>query len=202
MKSLSTDILWYLIFIPFFGVVFLIITKNFFKHPDDQKKIALIFLIITFLLDLFIWACFTADPILVQVYYGVTLNPVVDYSSFLLIRKLGNNLLLVVTTMIPVCYVLNWDADLADWRIYILSVLMLESFLIGLICSYDFCVIFFFYKGTAFFAYIVLSVWILNLLKLKRENDFFYTYLAFSFLPFITFFMYYIAFYIIFTYFF
>nr|QYC61904.1 hypothetical protein [Stephanopyxis turris] len=159
--NFHTNAIFFLILLPWLGVFVLIIAWEF-TIDTERKYIVVAFLFITFLLDFLLWIFFKSEPKIVQLFCSVSLKPLVDYFSYLVIRKTNNDIILLITVLIPIGFALNWDSKLSDSKLYLVSILMLESFLIGLMCPLDIYAILFFYKGTTVFTCIVLSVWIDN----------------------------------------
>jgi len=156
----SVPILSLLIFVPLFGV-FLILTG-----PNDQefsgsnaRAVALWTSCVVFLISLFLWFGFdttTADFQFVEKaewmpWFGITYHVGIDGISILFV--------MLTTLLTPICILSSWRSITARVKEYMISFLILETFMIGMFCALDMIVFYIFFEAVLIPMFVIIGIW-------------------------------------------
>ncbi|MEM9204784.1 MAG: NADH-quinone oxidoreductase subunit M [Pseudomonadota bacterium] len=148
-----------LIFLPLVGAVMI-----FFTGGDEEiagrnaRWVALWTTFVAFVLALLAWFSFEPSSADYQLVEDVEwLGGAISYT----IGVDGISLLFVVLTtfLMPICVIASWDSVRTRVKEFMITVLFLETVLIGLFCSLDLVLFYVFFQASLFPAFILLSTW-------------------------------------------
>ena len=144
-------------FFPLLGAILLLIVPR--KQIDSIKPIALIITFITFLLSLWMYAMF--DPVANGMQFEVNIPWI---SGFGISYHLGIDgislLLIMLTTILSVIIIISsWNSIKTGVKGYFISLLMLETGMLGVFVSLDLFVFYVFWEAMLIPMYFIIGVW-------------------------------------------
>ncbi len=156
----NVPILSLLIFVPLFGV-FLVLTGP--NDPEisgrNARTVALWTSCVVFLMSLFVWFGFdttTADFQFVEKaewmpQFGITYHVGIDGISMLFV--------MLTTLLTPICILASWRSITVRVKEYMISFLILETFMIGMFCALDMIVFYIFFEAVLIPMFVIIGIW-------------------------------------------
>ncbi|MCH7937516.1 MAG: NADH-quinone oxidoreductase subunit M [Proteobacteria bacterium] len=150
-----------LIFLPLVGAVLILVLA----HGDEavvarnSRWTALWTSAINFLLSLFIWVHFdttTADFQFVE--YAVWM-PAFNINYKMGIDGISMLFVLLTTLLTPICVLSSWECIQHRVKEYMISFLVLETFMIGMFCALDMVVFYIFFEAVLIPMFVIIGVW-------------------------------------------
>ncbi len=146
-----------IIFLPFLGALFIFLSG----HKDENKSaiyIALFTSIANFLLTLFLWQSFDKS------YSGFQFIEEKNWISGFIKFKLGidgiSTLFIVLTAFItPICIVSCINSVKKRLNEFLIAILILETFILGVFCSLDLIVFYLFFEAGLIPMFLIIGVW-------------------------------------------
>jgi NADH-quinone oxidoreductase subunit M len=154
---MNFPILTTLIFLPLLSSIFIFISKSQ-KNNSGAIYISLFASIATFFLSLFIWYSFDQNSIEFQ--FIEEKSWINDFIKF----KLGIDgisiLFIVLTTFItPICILSCINSVKVRVKEFLIAILILETFMIGVFCSLDLVIFYLFFEAGLIPMFLIIGVW-------------------------------------------
>ena len=153
---MSYPILSSIILIPLLGALFIIISRS--KNVNSTISIALFTSLVNFLLCLFLWHLF--DETNAEFQFLEEKNWINGFIKF----KLGIDgisiLFIVLTAFItPICIISCISSVKTRLKEFLISILILETFMIGVFCSLDLVIFYLFFEAGLIPMFLIIGVW-------------------------------------------
>jgi NADH-quinone oxidoreductase subunit M len=153
-------ILSLLTFLPLVGALFILTIRG-----DDEvvarnaRHVALWTSVINFALSLFIWVHFdpsTADFQFVE--YAIWM-PDFNIGYKMGVDGISMMFVLLTTLLTPICVLASWENIQSRVKEYMISFLVLETFMIGMFCALDLVVFYIFFEAVLIPMFLIIGVW-------------------------------------------
>ena len=150
-----------LIFLPLVGAVLILVLARGDEAvvARNSRWTALWTSAINFLLSLFIWVHFdttTADFQFVE--YAVWM-PAFNINYKMGIDGISMLFVLLTTLLTPICVLSSWDSIQHRVKEYMISFLVLETFMIGMFCALDMVVFYIFFEAVLIPMFVIIGIW-------------------------------------------
>jgi NADH-quinone oxidoreductase subunit M len=147
-----------LILLPTIGSIFLLFSKNKNENNVTVKYVALFTSIVNFILSIYLWYLFdrtTSDFQFVE--DRIWLEGFVNY-------KVGIDgisiLFIILTTFItPLCILSVNNSIKTRLRDFLIAILIMESFMIGVFCSLDLIIFYLFFEAGLIPMFLIIGIW-------------------------------------------
>ena len=154
---MNFPILSTLIFLPLVSSFFIFLSKDI-KDNNSAVYISLFSSLATFLLSLFVW--YSLDPTSSDFQFLEEKNWINNFIKF----KLGVDgisiLFIVLTTLItPICIISCINSVKVRVKEFLIAILILETFMIGVFCSLDLVVFYIFFEAGLIPMFLIIGVW-------------------------------------------
>ena len=154
---MNFPILSTLIFLPLVSAIFIFLSISK-KNNNSAIYISLFSSIATFLLSLFIW--YSLDKNLADFQFVEEKSWINDFIKF----KLGIDgisiLFIVLTTFItPICIISCINSVKTRVKEFLIAILILETFMIGVFCSLDLVIFYLFFEAGLIPMFLIIGVW-------------------------------------------
>ena len=154
---MNFPILSTLIFLPLISSIFIFLSKSK-KNNNSAIYISLFSSIATFLLSLFIW--YSLDKNLADFQFVEEKSWINDFIKF----KLGIDgisiLFIVLTAFItPICIISCINSVKTRVKEFLIAILILETFMIGVFCSLDLVIFYLFFEAGLIPMFLIIGVW-------------------------------------------
>ena len=147
-----------LILLPAIGSIFLLFSKNDDRKTETVKYVALFTSVVNFLISLYLWNSFDNSLSNFQfVEERAWLAGFVNY-------KVGIDgisiLFVVLTTFItPLCILSVNNSVKARLRDFLIAILIMESFMIGVFCALDLVIFYLFFEAGLIPMFLIIGIW-------------------------------------------
>ena len=147
-----------LILLPSIGAMFILFTKSSDKKYESSKYVALFISLANFLLSLYLWYVFDKNIIDFQfVENRQWLSGFINY-------KVGVDgisiLFIILTTFItPICIFLVNETIKNRLKEFLIAILIMETFMIGVFCSLDLVVFYLFFEAGLIPMFLIIGIW-------------------------------------------
>lgn len=150
-----------LIFLPLVGAVLILVLARGDEAvvARNSRWTALWTSAVNFVLSLFIWVHFdttTADFQFVE--YAVWM-PAFNINYKMGIDGISMLFVLLTTLLTPICVLSSWECIQNRVKEYMISFLVLETFMIGMFCSLDMVVFYIFFEAVLIPMFVIIGVW-------------------------------------------
>ena len=154
---MNFPILSTLIFLPLISSFFIFLSKDI-KNNNSAVYISIFSSLATFLLSLFVW--YSLDPTSSDFQFLEEKNWINNFIKF----KLGVDgisiLFIVLTTLItPICIISCINSVKVRVKEFLIAILILETFMIGVFCSLDLVVFYIFFEAGLIPMFLIIGVW-------------------------------------------
>ena len=153
----NKKILLYTNIIPFIGIILLL-----FINPEKKKLmkiIALHFSSLPFLIFLIIWGIFDKSIGTFQFITKITWIPILNLNITIGIDGISLFFLLLTTLLIPICILISWNSINSNIKLYLISFLLIEFFLISVFCVLDLLLFYIFFESILIPMFLIVGVW-------------------------------------------
>ena len=147
-----------LILLPSIGAMFILFTKSSDKKYESSKYVALFISLANFLLSLYLWYVFDKNIVDFQfVENRQWLSGFINY-------KVGVDgisiLFIILTTFItPICIFLVNATIKNRLKDFLIAILVMETFMIGVFCSLDLVVFYLFFEAGLIPMFLIIGIW-------------------------------------------
>ena len=147
-----------LILLPAIGSIFLLFSKNDDRKTETVKYVALFTSIVNFLISLYLWNSFDNSLSNFQfVEERVWLDGFVNYK----VGIDGISILFVVLTafITPLCILSVNNSVKVRLRDFLIAILIMESFMIGVFCALDLVIFYLFFEAGLIPMFLIIGIW-------------------------------------------
>ena len=155
---MNFPILSSLILLPFIGALFLFFTRSSNDNKITVKYVALFTSLVTFFLSLYLWFLFDQTTSEFQfVEDRVWIKDLINY-------KVGVDgisiLFIILTTFItPLCIISVNNSIKSRLNEFLIAILIMETFMIGVFCSLDLVVFYLFFEAGLIPMFLIIGIW-------------------------------------------
>ena len=155
---MNFPILSSLILLPIVGALFLFFTKDKNGNNITAKYVALFTTIVNFLISIYLWISF--DPTTSSFQFVEERNWIKDFINY----KVGVDgisiLFILLTTFItPLCIISVNNTIKNRLRDFLIAILIMESFMIGVFCALDLVVFYLFFEAGLIPMFLIIGIW-------------------------------------------
>ncbi len=155
---MNFPILSSLILLPTIGALFIFFTKSSNKNYNSSKYVALFISVANFLLSLYLWYIF--DKNITDFQFVETREWLTGFINY----KVGIDgisiLFIILTTFItPICIILINATVKNRLKDFLIAVLIMETFMIGVFCSLDLVVFYLFFEAGLIPMFLIIGIW-------------------------------------------
>jgi NADH:ubiquinone oxidoreductase subunit 4 (subunit M) len=162
----------FLILLPLVGAFSLLFLSSW--NVQLLRVIALGYSFLTFLLSLFLWVLFDYSTSKFQFVQEVLWVPSLNLNMTLGIDGISLFLILLTTLLIPLCILASWTGIKTNLKEYLISFLVMESFLIGVFCVLDLLIFYILFESVLIPMFLIIGVWGSRERKIRASYFFFY----------------------------
>ncbi|HIC29058.1 MAG TPA: NADH-quinone oxidoreductase subunit M [Rhodospirillales bacterium] len=153
-------ILTILTFLPLVGAVFILII---FGDEDVVKRnaryVALWTSLANFALSLFVWFHFDTTTADFQFVHTLTWMPDFNIGYKMGIDGISMLFVMLTTLLMPICILASWENIDDRVKEYMISFLVLETFMIGMFCALDLVVFYIFFEAVLIPMFLIIGIW-------------------------------------------
>ncbi len=147
-----------LILLPVIGSIFLLFSKNDNKQTNTIKYVALFTSVVNFLISLYLWNSF--DNTISNFQFVEERTWLAGFVNY----KVGIDgisiLFIVLTTFItPLCILSVNNSVKIRLRDFLLAILIMESFMIGVFCALDLVIFYLFFEAGLIPMFLIIGIW-------------------------------------------
>ena len=147
-----------LILLPMIGSIFLFFSKDSSENKSTTKYVALFTSVVNFLLSIYLWFLF--DSTISDFQFIEDRNWLVGFVNY----KVGIDgisiLFIILTTFItPLCILSVNNTIKNRLRDFLIAILIMESFMIGVFCSLDLFVFYLFFEAGLIPMFLIIGIW-------------------------------------------
>jgi NADH-quinone oxidoreductase subunit M len=153
-------ILSLLTFLPLVGAFFVLTIRGEEKVVTrNARHVALWTSLINFLLSLFIWVNFDTTTADYQFVESAEWMPAFNINYKMGIDGFSMLFVLLATLLTPLCVLASWENVQVRVKEYMISFLVLETFMIGMFCAMDMVVFYIFFEAVLIPMFLIIGVW-------------------------------------------
>ncbi len=153
-------ILSLLTFLPLVGAVFILTIRGEEKVVNrNARHVALWTSLINFLLSLFIWVNFDTTTADYQFVEFAIWMPAFNISYKMGIDGISMLFVLLTTLLTPICVLASWENITVRVKEFMISFLVLETFMVGMFCAMDMVVFYIFFEAVLIPMFLIIGVW-------------------------------------------
>tara|TARA_B100000470_G_C19787508_1_gene390582 strand:+ start:41 stop:1525 length:1485 start_codon:yes stop_codon:yes gene_type:complete len=147
-----------LILLPMIGSIFLFFSKDSSENKSTTKYVALFTSVVNFLLSIYLWFLF--DSTISDFQFIEDRNWLVGFVNY----KVGIDgisiLFIILTTFItPLCILSVNNTIKNRLRDFLIAILVMESFMIGVFCALDLFVFYLFFEAGLIPMFLIIGIW-------------------------------------------
>lgn len=155
-------ILSFLTFLPLIGALFILLLIRDREEETvikNTKNCALWTSVLTFLFSLMLLKGFDAASTKYQFEEVVSWIPWLNISYHLGIDGISLFFILLTTLLTPLCILASWDSIKTRIREFMIAFLVLETLIIGVFCSLDLVLFYFFFEAMLIPMFLIIGIW-------------------------------------------
>ena len=153
-------ILSLLTFLPLAGAVFILTIRGDAEVvARNARHVALWTSLINFLLSWFVWVHFDTTTADFQFVEFAIWMPAFNISYKMGIDGISMLFVLLTTLLTPICVLASWESIQVRVKEYMISFLVLETFIVGMFCALDMVVFYIFYEAVLIPMFLIIGVW-------------------------------------------
>jgi len=155
MNPFGFPVLSTTIFMPLFGVLFIL----FMSNEKAIKVAAMITALLTLAVSAFLFVNF--DPTTTIFQFGERISWVSSFNINYMLGIDGISIMLILLTTIisPIAVLSSWKAIQTRVKEFMISILIMETAMIGVFCSLDFILFYFFWEAMLIPMYLLIAIW-------------------------------------------
>ena len=155
---MNFPILSSLILLPTIGALFLFFTRSSEKNNNTVKYVALFTSIVNFFLSIYLWALFDQTTSEFQfVENRVWIKNFINYKVG--IDGISILFILLTTFITPLCILSINNSIKNRLSEFLIAVLIMESFMIGVFCSLDLVIFYLFFEAGLIPMFLIIGIW-------------------------------------------
>lgn len=173
----SKNLLTYILVLPLIGSFFLVFIPS--SNRSLLKSVALNFSCLTFILSLFLWLFFDKSIGTFQFVNKFMWIPILNINFTIGVDGISLFFILLTTLLIPICLLASWNSIQVNLKLFLLSFLIMEFFLIGVFCILDLLLFYIFFESVLIPMFLIIGIWGSRERKIRAAYFFFlYTLLG------------------------
>ena len=147
-----------IILLPAIGSIFLLFSKSDDKQTDTIKYVALFTSLVNFLISIYLWISF--DSSISNFQFVEERNWLAGFVNY----KVGIDgisiLFIILTTFItPLCIISVNNSVKIRLRDFLIAILIMESFMIGVFCALDLVIFYLFFEAGLIPMFLIIGIW-------------------------------------------
>ena len=147
-----------LILLPTIGALFIFFTRSSEKNNNTVKYVALFTSFVNFFLSIYLWALFDQTTSEFQfVEDRVWIKNLINYKVG--VDGISILFILLTTFITPLCILSINNSIKNRLREFLIAVLIMESFMIGVFCSLDLVVFYLFFEAGLIPMFLIIGIW-------------------------------------------
>ena len=155
---MNFPILSYLILLPTIGAVFIFFTRSSKKNNDTVKYVALFASFVNFFLSIYLWILFDQTTSNFQfVEDRVWIKNLINYKVG--VDGISILFILLTTFITPLCILSINNSIKNRLSEFLIAVLIMESFMIGVFCSLDLVIFYLFFEAGLIPMFLIIGIW-------------------------------------------
>ena len=155
---MNFPILSSLILLPSIGALFLFFTKSTKNNNVTIKYVALFTSIVNFLLSIYLWILFDKSTSEFQfVEQRIWIQDFINYKVG--VDGISILFILLTTFITPLCIISVNNSIKKRLSEFLIAVLIMESFMIGVFCSLDLVVFYLFFEAGLIPMFLIIGIW-------------------------------------------
>jgi len=156
---MNFPILSAIIFIPLIGAIFILAVQGKHKNIEKNSKYVAIFSsLVNFLLSLFLW--FSFDKTISAFQFIETKNWIDGFINYRLGVDGISILFIILTTFISLLSIFSAILSVkSKIKEFLIAILVLETFMIGVFCSLDLVLFYLFFEGGLIPMFLIIGIW-------------------------------------------
>jgi len=156
---MNFPILSAIIFIPFIGALFILVTKGNEKNVEKNSKYVAIFSsVANFFLSLYLWYSFDATTHDFQfVEEKIWIDGFINFQ--LGIDGISILFILLTTFIAPICIFSGIQSIKFKIKEFLIAVLVMETLMLGVFCSLDLVIFYLFFEGGLIPMFLIIGIW-------------------------------------------
>jgi len=160
-----------LVLIPLLGSL----TISFISHRNFNliRRLGLFFSFFTFFLSLFLWLFFSRSYGRFQFVFDIVWLSFSNLNFSLGVDGISVFFVILTTLLIPICLLTSWNTITKNYKEYVISFLVMESFLILVFCVRDLLLFYIFFESVLIPMFIIIGVWGSRERKVRASYMFF-----------------------------
>ena len=148
------------IFLPLVGVAFILLIRGEGEVQNRNiRNVALWVSLATFVLSTLLWTNFDTTTSAFQFEEEASWIPGLDINYHLGVDGISVFFVLLSTFLTPICVLASWETIQKHVKEYMISFLVLETFMVGMFCSLDFVLFYLFFEGVLIPMFLIIGVW-------------------------------------------
>lgn len=157
MLPFIKNLLYYILFFPIFGILFLIVI------PYNKKKllkiVALNFTCLSFTHSLLLWFFFSKDISSFQFVIKISWLSTQNLNFIFGVDGISLFFVLLTTLLIPLCLLSSWNSININLKEFLIVFLLLDFFLISTFCVLDLLIFYVFFESILAPMFLIVGVW-------------------------------------------
>ncbi len=155
---MNFPILSSLILLPTIGAFFLFFTKSEKKNNITIKYVALFTSLVNFFLSIYLWILF--DPLISEFQFVEDRIWIKDFINYKVgIDGISILFILLTTFITPLCIISVNNSIQNRLGEFLIAILIMESFMIGVFCSLDLVVFYLFFEAGLIPMFLIIGIW-------------------------------------------
>jgi len=169
----TKNLLSYVLILPLIGAFSLVIIPA--SNRNLLRLVALNFSCLTFVLSIVLWIFFNKSIGTFQFVNKFFWIPILNLNFTIGVDGISLFFILLTTLLIPICLLASWDSIQINLKIFLISFLVMEFFLIGVFCILDVLIFYIFFESVLIPMYLMIGIYGSRERKI-RAGYFFFLY--------------------------
>jgi len=155
---MNFPILSSLILLPTIGALFLFFTKNEDRNSTTAKYVSLFASVVNFLISIYLWISFDQSVSVFQFVEDRTwIEGFINYKVG--VDGISILFILLTTFITPLCIISVNNSVKTRLRDFLIAILIMESFMIGVFCALDLVVFYLFFEAGLIPMFLIIGIW-------------------------------------------
>ena len=147
-----------LILLPAIGSIFLLFSKSDDKQTDTIKYVALFTSLVNFLISIYLWISF--DSSISNFQFVEERNWLAGFVNYKVgIDGISILFIILTTFIIPLCIISVNNSVKIRLRDFLIAILIMESFMIGVFCALDLVIFYLFFEAGLIQMFLIIGIW-------------------------------------------
>ena len=147
-----------LILLPAIGSIFLLFSKSDDKQTDTIKYVALFTSLVNFLISIYLWISF--DSSISNFQFVEERNWLAGFVNYKVgIDGISILFIVLITFITPLCIISVNNSVKIRLRDFLIAILIMESFMIGVFCALDLVIFYLFFEAGLIPMFLIIGIW-------------------------------------------